>query len=299
MNSFIIGGDSTIGSALADALASRGDTVYATTRRAIAASENAVHLDLATSDPDAIALPTADIAYFCAAITGFSACRANKVLARQVNVTAPTLIARRLVAAGTKVVLLSTSAVFDWRVPLVQATRPLCPVTIYGMLKAEAEAAFSPLGTAASILRVSKVLTPADGLMNGWIDELSQKRSVTAYSDHHMAPVTLDDAVSALLAISGNSEGGVFQVSGASDISYNDAARHLASRLGADPHLCIETRATESGVPPEEIICYSSMDTSRIAALTGWKAPDPYSVIDQVFRAAINSRIKQQAASSF
>ena len=50
MNSFIIGGDSTIGSALANALASRGDTVYATTRRAIPASENAMHLDLASSD---------------------------------------------------------------------------------------------------------------------------------------------------------------------------------------------------------------------------------------------------------
>ena len=128
------------------------------------------------------------------------------------------------------------------------------------------------------------MLTPGDGLFNNWIDDLSQERSVTAFSDHHMAPVTLNDAVAALLAISRSSEGGVFQISGAHDVSYYEAALHLASRLGVERHRVIEARASENGVLPEEIIRYSSLETSRIAALTGWKAPDPYSVIDEVFR---------------
>ena len=49
-----------------------------------------------------IQLPEADIAFFCAAITSFAACRTNEALARQVNVTSPLLLARRLVAAGNK-----------------------------------------------------------------------------------------------------------------------------------------------------------------------------------------------------
>ena len=44
-----------------------------------------------------------------------------------------------------------------------------------------------------------------------------------------------------------------------------------------------ETCASEWRLP-EEIIRYSSLETSRIGALTGWKAPKPYSVIDEVFR---------------
>ena len=88
MRAIVIGGDSDIGTALASALASRGDIVCSTTRRAVSAKRHAVHLDLTSSDVDSISLPEADIAFFCAAITGFAACRTNESLARQVNVTA-------------------------------------------------------------------------------------------------------------------------------------------------------------------------------------------------------------------
>ena len=284
MKALVIGGDGSIGSALTKALLSRGDTVCQTTRRSVLAERNAIQLDLASFDIDALRLPEVDVAFFCAAITSFAACRTNEALARQVNVKTPALLARRLVAAGTRVVLLSTSAVFDWRSPHVRASCPPCPVTVYGKLKAEAEAAFSALGAAAAILRLTKGLTPTDGLFNNWIDDLGQGRSVTAFSDHHMAPVTLNDAVAALLAISRSSEGGIFQISGAHDVSYYEAALHLASRLDAERQRVIEARASENGVLPEEIIRYSSLETSRIGALTGWKAPDPYSVIDEVFR---------------
>jgi len=288
MKTIVVGADGVIGRALAVALASQGHFVCATTRRPTP-NRCGVHLDLSSFDVDAIQLPEADIAFFCAAITGFAACRANEALARQVNVTAPILLARRLVAAGTRVVLLSTSAVFDWRTPHVQASCRPCPVTVYGKLKAEAETAFSVFGAAASILRLTKVLTPGDSLFNNWIDDLRQEKSVTAFSDHHMAPVTLSDAVAALLAISRSSEGGIFQISGAHDVSYYEAALHLASRLNAERHRVIESRASENGVLPEEIIRYSSLETSRIGALTGWKAPEPYSVIDEVFRERFNA----------
>jgi dTDP-4-dehydrorhamnose reductase len=204
--------------------------------------------------------------------------------ARQVNVTAPTVLARRLVAVGTRVVLLSTSAIFDWHSPHVQASCPPCPITVYGKLKAEAEAAFFAFGAAASILRLTKVLTSGDSLFNNWIDDLRQERSITAFSDHHMAPVTLNDAVAALLAISSSSESGVFQISGAHDVSYYEAALHLALRLDIARQRVIEARASENGVLPEEIIRYSSLETSRIGALTGWTTPAAYSVIDEVFR---------------
>jgi dTDP-4-dehydrorhamnose reductase len=287
MKALIIGADSTIGGALAGAFSARGDLVCSTTRRAGPAKKNTVKLDLASFDPDAVSLPRADIAFFCAAITSFAACRENETLARGINVTGPASLARRLVAAGTRVVLLSSSAVFDWRTPHVKADRPPCPVTIYGKLKTKAEAAFSTFGTAASILRLTKVLAPEDKLFNSWMDALTQKNPITAFSDHHMAPVTLEDAVKTLLAISDSSQSGVFQVSGSRDTSYYQAALHLASRLGADPKFVVEVRAAESGMLPEEIIRHSSLDTSRIDRLAGWKAPDPCSVIDEVFRSRL------------
>jgi dTDP-4-dehydrorhamnose reductase len=289
MKAIVIGGDSKIGNALATAIKSRGDFVCSTTRRSKSGNPRALHLDLTSPSIHAASLPGADIAFFCAAITGFAACRKNETLARQVNVTSPVLLARRLVAAGTRVVLLSTSAVFDWRSPHVRASCPPCPVTIYGNLKAETETAFSAFGAAASILRLTKVLTPTDSLFNNWIDDLRQEKSVMAFSDHHMAPVTLNDAVAALLAISRSSESGIFQISGAHDVSYYEAGLHIASRLGVERHRVTEARAGRNGVLPEEIIRYSSLETSRLGALTGWKAPDPCSVIDAVFRERLDA----------
>jgi dTDP-4-dehydrorhamnose reductase len=288
MRVIVIGADGNIGSALTAALSSQGHVVYSTTRRPLPAEGNALHLDLTSFDVDTLQLPAVDIAFFCAAITGFSACRNDEALARIVNVTAPIILARRLVISGTKVVLLSTSSVFDGRVPHVPASRTPRPLSVYGKLKAEAEKAFSTFGTTASILRLTKVLTPGDSLFTGWFKLLSRMQSVTAYSDHRMAPITLDDAVSALSAIANSSENGLFQISGSHDISYYDAACYLSSRLGVDSRLVVEAQASENRIPPEEITHYSSLDATRTAALMGWKAPDPLRVIDEVFGKSID-----------
>ena len=119
MKAIVIGGDSSIGAALAAALSERGDSVCCTTRRSTPANPHSIQLDLSFFNVDAVKLPQADIAFFCAAITRFAFCRENEELSRQVNVFAPISLASRLVAAGTRVVLLSTSAVFDWRSPHV------------------------------------------------------------------------------------------------------------------------------------------------------------------------------------
>ena len=287
MRAIVIGGDSNIGSALATALKLRGDFVCSTTRRRKPANSYALHLDLSSPDINTVSLPRADIAFFCAAITSFSACRTNEALARDVNVTAPSLLARGLVAAGTRVILLSTSAVFDWCAPDAEPSRPPSPVTVYGKLKAEAETAFSAFGAAASILRLTKVLTPGDNLFNNWIDDLRQERSVRAFSDHYMAPVTISDTVTALLAISRSSESGVFQISAKHDISYYEAALHLASRLNVECQRVTAARASENGVLPEETIRYSSLETSRIGALIGWEAPDPIRSSMKYFASAL------------
>jgi dTDP-4-dehydrorhamnose reductase len=289
MRSIVIGADGIVGGALLQALKRRGEIAYGTTRRSTRVTEFKLVLDLAASNVDEVLLPDADIAYFCAAITSFSECRNNPSLAHKVNVTGPVSLAGRLVAAGTRVVLLSTSAVFDWRLPHVPAAYPPCPITVYGELKAEAEKGFDALGTRASIVRFTKLLTPNLKLMTGWIETLSHNKPVIAFSDLHMAPVSIDDAIAALLAVADDCGGGIYQVSGATDISYFEAARYLAVRLGANPKLVIEKRAIDAGIPPEEIICVSSLDTSRLTDMTGWVPPDPYAVIDAVYGSSIDS----------
>lgn len=294
MRAIVLGADGQIGRALAKALQRRNAVVLSTTRRTTPHSSSRLRIDLADPDLHETALPEADVAYFCAAMTGFAACRRNRDLAHRVNVAAPSALARRLAAKGTRVVLLSTNAVFNLQTPQVPAATRPSPRTIYGALKAEAEALFAALGTAASILRLTKVLTPELALFTGWIDALCRGGQITAFSDMRVAPIALDDAVAALLAIADDGSGGIYQVSGAKDISYFEAACHLARGAGVAGERVIEQRAADAGIAPEELSISSSLDTSRLAALTGWAPPDPFAVIDSVYKPALQAALRPQ-----
>jgi dTDP-4-dehydrorhamnose reductase len=280
----IIGIDSAIGLALANTLVTRGDIVCGTTRRDPPISPYpTMFLDLAAPDAVRADLPAADVAVFCAAMARFAECRAAPDRAHHVNVVIPVGLGHRLLAGGSRVVLLSTSAVFDGRRPCRRPDEPTCPKSAYGWLKAEAEKEFLAPGAAASVLRLSKVLTPEMSLFTGWIAAFGQNRPVRAFTDLYFCPLSMSDAIRALLAVIDDGAGGIYHVSGSDDIAYSDAARHLARRHGGDPCLLEPGRAAASGVPAEEILRHTSLDTARLSALTGFRPQPALSVLDNVF----------------
>lgn len=285
--SIVIGGDSTIGSGLVRALTRRGDVVHSTTRRRPQETEEGRWIDLSDPDVSAARLPDAEVAYFAAAINGFAAARANPMLARQINVVGSAALARQLVQRGTHVVLLSSTAVFDFNEPLIPADLPVSPKTVYGQIKAEAEAEFLKLGPTASVVRLTKVLTADMPVFTNWLDGLSHAQHVVAFSDLRFAPIALSDAVAALLAAADDKGGGIYQFSASTDISYAAAARHLAAKIGADPAWVHEVKAAESGIPQEEVAQHTSLDMRRLALIMGCSPPDPYNVIETVFSDAI------------
>jgi dTDP-4-dehydrorhamnose reductase len=283
MRTIVIGIDSTIGRSLATALRQRQISVYGTTRRAPAIAAGLATLDLADPASLDVALPDADVAFFCAAMTRFDDCRRNPELARMVNSTVPVALACRLVAAGVRVILLSTSAVFDWRLAQSLESRPPCPLTVYGCTKAEAEAGFLSLGHAAAVVRFAKVLSSESTLFNSWIDALRERRQIRAFTDARMAPVPLTDAVAALVVVAEAGKGGIYQLSSTHDINYFEAARYLARRLGRETQLVSKASARKNGISPEEITTFSSLECSRLAQLTGRPPPDPFAAINQTF----------------
>jgi dTDP-4-dehydrorhamnose reductase len=276
----IIGGDGTIGRALRRYLSAAGHDVMATTRHRDRVSPTTSFLDMAESHG---ALPSADVAVICAAMTRFSDCRNLPELARRVNVTAPVALCRDLVARGSRVIFLSTSAVFDCLSPHVKESHPPAPRSVYGRLKAEAEGGVLALGAKATVLRLTKILSCHSGILAHWVGAFKCGQSVQAFEDHGMCPITLDDALQAISALIEKEASGVYQLSGAADISFEQAARHLADRIGVPPQSVIAVKAVEHGVPLDEITPFTSLDTSRLSALTGYVPPPPRAVIDRVF----------------
>jgi dTDP-4-dehydrorhamnose reductase len=284
LRALVIGTDGVIGSALYERLSRRGHTVFGTTRRkAKLDSSRAVFLDLAEPQIAVDRLPDVDIAIICAAMARFADCRTQPDLARRVNVTAPAAIARRLVERGTFVVRLSSSAVFDCRIPHVHADHPTAPRSAYGRLQAEAEKAILGLGESASVLRLTKIITSDFALFRNWIAALAQGGSIEAFEDHTLCPLPLASAIDAATAVLEFRQGGIFQVSGAGDISYADLARYLLRCLGLPAGRVIPVRAADRGVPEEEVTLYTSMDTARLTTTTGFVPPEPLSVFDDIF----------------
>jgi dTDP-4-dehydrorhamnose reductase len=124
-------------------------------------------------------------------------------------------------------------------------------------------------------------LTPDSPLLRDWATALDRGDSIDAFSDHHFAPIPLELAVQALAALADDREGGIYQLSATRDISYLEAARVLARRLGRSTELVNARSARSFGIHPSEITNYSSLDSARLADLAGIVPPDPIDVIEQ------------------
>ena len=280
----IIGGDATIGRELKRYLLAAGHDVIATTRRRDRECPTTFFLNMA-EDLSEIELPRVNTAVICAAITRFSDCRNFPELARRVNVEAPISLSKKLVARGTRVLLLSTAAVFDCLSPNAKGNDRRAPRSVYGRLKAEAEESMLDLGHSATVLRLTKVLLADQGVLARWIDDLRDGQTIRAFTDHRLSPITLDDTLKAIGAITEHTDGGVYQLSGGTDISFEEAARHLAARVGTSQQKVIGVKAADNGVPSDEITPYTSLDTDRLNTLVGYNPPHPRTVIDNVFAA--------------
>jgi dTDP-4-dehydrorhamnose reductase len=291
VKALVVGGDGVIGRALSAALKERGDAVLRTTRRAgHSPGSEWMALDLGSSLP---ALPDCDVAFFCAAITGFAACRASPQMTERINVSAPVELADTLVSRGSRVILLSTSAVLDCAQPRMRADRPYAPRGTYGSQKAAAERGILMLGSKATVLRLSKVLTPDDERAAAWTRALREKQPVRAFHDHRISPITCAHAVGALLALTDKSEGGIYQASGADDLSYAELASELARRVGAPGRLVQPCPAASAGIPADEITPYTSLDSSRLEQLCGFVPPAALTVVEQ----ALGRRVNPSGAS--
>jgi len=285
-SALVIGMDGTIGAGVLRLFRAKGIRTYGTTRRPLT-SPTDVFLEMSNRDLTTAHLPQTDVAIICTAANGFAYCRSNPGLATQINADAPRVLARELSLRGTRVVYLSSSAVFDFGRPNIGAEDLLCPLTVYGRSKAAGEESVLAVGQTATIVRLTKVLTPEMTLIRRWIGALRSGKRVLAFSDLHFCPISLEYIARALWEITEAALPGIFQVSGADDITYFDAAKHIAMRLGLDSSRVIEDLAAARGIPREEIPTFTSLDTSRYTALTGEVPPQPFEVLDAVYGPAI------------
>lgn len=288
----IVGGDSLIGGHAAGRLAGAGLTVHATTRRTDGAlrSPNHPFVDLAArewSDLDGTRYRTAVL---CAAVARLADCRRDPDGAAAVNVTGTLALARRLAERGTRILFLSTNQVFDGTAAPRQAGDRTCPVTEYGRQKAAAEAGILALPD-AGVLRLTKVVHPGMTLFEGWAADMRAGRPISPFGDFRFAPVEVGlvaETILRLCRLEAAEMAGIWQLSAPADITYADAARHIAERLRCDPALVrpvfgVAAGALGGDLPPP----FSALDGSRVRDRLGLTQPDAATAVASCLTFAI------------
>ncbi|HEY0322895.1 MAG TPA: sugar nucleotide-binding protein [Pyrinomonadaceae bacterium] len=275
----IVGADSLIGLALMNELQQTGARVIGTTRRREALDDSHVYLDLAVDVEEWASPVPATVAVICAGMTGLEACERDPVATGRVNVQGVLTVAKSLAATGAFVIYLSSNAVFDGAVHERRASDRVSPVTEYGRQKALVEKSLMALGSNVSIVRLTKVLKPRTGLLAGWHKSLKRGEVVHPFRDMVMAPLPLSFVTGVLSRLIELRLPGIMQVSAARDVTYAEAARHIARSVGAAPELVQPVSFTEAGITKSAAPEHTTLDTTRLRAELELEPPDVWETI--------------------
>ena len=234
----IVGGDSLIGSALSNYWRNENIPAHVSTRQEEKVSNNCPLINL--HEPDSFQyLDNYQSAVICAAITDMAECEKTPNKTRAVNVTATIELIKNLSAKKTHIVFLSTNQVFDGEMPMQKPDAPHGPINEYGKQKAEVENFVINIPNAC-ILRLTKVMHPGMGLLNNWMKSLSNGKPISAFRDMTLSPISINDVIKKINSLIRQKATGIFQLSGAQDITYLEFARTFAKKHGYSPHLVKE-----------------------------------------------------------
>jgi len=260
----IVGATGMIGNCLSRSLRREGREVFGTSRGASLRDSSLVQLDFEKSaefEKTLRSVPIPDVAVFSSGLSILKRCEQNPELSNLINNVAQVELARSLLNNGCgRVVLISSSRVFDGRSPNVPIDSPHCPNTVYGLHKAAAENSFLALGSQAKILRLTKVFSVKSAILTEWIVRLKKGEVITAFDDVKISPVSLADATQAIEEIMFEESEQIFQLSANDEISYFQTAQLVASEIGADLNLVKPQPAGEKG---EIAIDHSSLECSK------------------------------------
>jgi dTDP-4-dehydrorhamnose reductase len=228
----IIGVNGLIGSSLAE-MAARENVIWTgTSRHPGAIGGHFIRLDLLNDEEIHHLSLRPKISYLCAAETNLRKCESEPLETRTLNVGQTIKLARHLHEAGSEIVFLSSSLVFDGNHPCAPPDLPHSPQTEYGRQKAEVEEILQDELQSVAIVRVTKVVHNQFPLFREWLSALKQGRAIHPFSDMVFCPVDLALVTEELWSLSHTFQPGIFQLSGDCDISYATAARLLAECHG-------------------------------------------------------------------
>jgi len=274
----VIGGDGAIGHALSVCAPS---SIYSTTRRTDRSNSLRPYLDLAEDVQNWTPPCTHGVAIFCASTGNLRACADSPRETRRINVEQVARLAKRLAQVfNFRIVFLSSTAVFDGVTAHCSEQVKVNPQSEYGLQKHLAEQEILQNCPGALVVRLTKVIHTEWPLWQEWRHRLRNGQSIRAYANLAFAPISLPLVVQGLAGLINAKAQGVYHWGGHDDLTYVDAARFLASRLGELSSLVEVELADPSLLPTGSLVKHASVDTSLVEVLLGYHVPSALATLE-------------------
>jgi len=282
--SLVVGADGLLGSTITSRLKSLDESIIGSTRRKDTCSQSRIYLDLAAPWDDTWSPPRdVSVVYLCAAVTSQEKCRLDLKGSAVINIENTVNIAKKCVENDIFFVFPSTNLVFDGSVPFRKSDELRSPMTEYGRQKADAEKKLLALGKNVAIIRFTKIVSPGMQLIHSWCDDLRASRIIRPFSNYVMSPVPNIIAGEIIHCIGRKRMHGIHQVSGPKDITYADAAYHIANRIHVEKKLIRPITIEDAGVQIEYNPTFSTLDSTDTEKKTGILIPEAFTSLEGVF----------------
>jgi dTDP-4-dehydrorhamnose reductase len=190
-------------------------------------------------------------------------------------------VALAAVAAGARLVHVSSDAVFSGAAPSYDEMRQPDPVTPYGAAKAAAETAVKGITPAAIIARTSLIIGDGDSPPERLVHAVASGAAVgVLFTDEVRCPVHVTDLASALLELAASPHAGVCHLAGSDAVSRYELGLLIAARDGLDPAALPSGLRAATGPPGALDVRLDSTKTqarliTRIRRAREFLAPTP------------------------
>jgi len=215
-----------------------------------------------------------EVVVHAACISRAQECADFPELTRQVNVAAVQEWLATSTSQESFPLYISTEQVFDGRADSYAESSPVCPLSLYGETKAEAEALV--LAEGGAVVRLPLLLGPEVGVGRCGADTAIVKavgagQRLRLFHDEYRTPVAAAALGPMLWQIASRRLPGVFHLSGSESVSRLELGEAACELAGLKPNFDAVSAADFAG-PPRSLKL--NLENTRSQEVLGWEPPN-------------------------
>jgi len=285
----VLGGSGLVGSAVIDYAVNDYDIIFSyNTNNIVIPNTESFQIDLLDNDSKIETLIqnyNPDVVLHTVAHSSVDLCEIDHDIANRLHIDATKKIANICASINSKLIFLSTDAVFEG-----QLNKQYCetdipnPINYYGKTKLEAEKIVLNSSSNNVVLRTSVIYGWHEkSRFTNWIlDYLKDGKSVDPFSDQFNTPTLIDDLVKVILKIIDKNISGLYHATGKTCLNRYQFAILLAKRFSYDVSLIHSVTKLEKKQNASRPIS-TCLDSIKLENILNFSFSDISAGIDSIF----------------